>query len=126
MTEMSRYEQGLGVFERLWGKSRAEKVEKMLEGFSPGMRQYVIEAMSVYTNPALEPKIRSLCTISALTVLGRSEELRMHVIGALNNGATKEEIQEVLTQMALYGGIPFAIGAFSVAGKVFADYKPEK
>ncbi len=126
MTDQSRYEQGLVVFERPWGKSRAEKVEKMLEGFSPAMRQYVIESMSVYTNPALEPKIRSLCTISALTVLGRTDELRMHVVGALNNGATQDEVREVLTQMALYGGIPFSIGAHAVASKVFAEQEGKK
>ena len=124
MTEKNRYELGLEVSQRLWGKSMTEQIEKNLDGLSPGLREYVIEAISVYTRPSLEPKIRSLCTVSALAVLGRPEQLRAHIIGALNIGASREEVEEVLLQMALYGGIPSAIEALSVASKVFAEYQP--
>src|SRR5579864_5915968 len=60
----------------------------------------------VYARPGLSLQTRALCTISALTVLGHAEQLRVHVSAALRLGIDQETIAEVITQMAMYGGFP--------------------
>ena len=66
----------------------------------------------------LDRKTRSLVTVAMLTALGRSHELKGHVRGAMNNGASVAEIQEVLLHAAIYCGIPLAVDAFRVATEV--------
>ncbi len=73
----------------------------------------------VWGRPNLDLRTRSLCNIAALTALGKTNQLRFHIRGALNNGATKEEIIEVLIQMAAYAGIPAGVEGFTVAKEVF-------
>ena len=61
--------------------------------------------------PGLELKTRSLINLAMLTALGKHEELQLHVRGAIRNGVTKSEIQEVLLQTAIYCGVPAALEA---------------
>ncbi|MBI3967273.1 MAG: carboxymuconolactone decarboxylase family protein [Chloroflexi bacterium] len=118
-----RVEQGVRVTHRLWGRTRGEKAQKALETLNPRFREFVNQGFSLYTGSALDPKTRSLCTLAALIVLGHEEEVKLHVYGALNNGATQEEIEELLMQMSVYGGVPVAINAWAVARRVFAKYQ---
>jgi 4-carboxymuconolactone decarboxylase len=67
---------------------------------------------------ALDLKTRSLITVAMLTALGKTHELKGHVRGALNNGATKEELQEVLLHAAIYCGVPTAVEGFRAAAEV--------
>jgi len=66
---------------------------------------------TVWTRPGLELKTRSLLNIAMLTALGKPDELKLHVHGAVRNGCTVEEIQEVLMQAAIYCGVPAALEA---------------
>ena len=78
---------------------------------------------AIWTRTALEPRLRSLLTIGLLTALNRPHELRTHVLGAVRNGCTTEEVEEVLLQTAAYCGIPAAVDAFRVARTaLFADH----
>ena len=72
----------------------------------------------VWQRPGLDLKTRSLITVAMLTALGRQHELKGHVRGALNNGATVEEIQEVLLHASIYCGVPCAVEAFRSAAEV--------
>lgn len=72
----------------------------------------------VWQRPGLDLKTRSLLTVAILTTLGRQHELKGHVRGALNNGATPEELQEVLLHAAVYCGVPTAVEAFRTAAEV--------
>lgn len=72
----------------------------------------------VWQRPGLELKTRSLITVALLTAMGRQQELKGHVRGALNNGATVQEIQEVLLHASVYCGIPCAVDAFRSAAEV--------
>src|ERR1700733_2710997 len=74
----------------------------------------------IWTRPALPRQTRSLITIAMLIALNREEELRMHLRGALKNGATQEEIRETLLQSAIYCGVPAANSAFRIAQEVFS------
>lgn len=75
---------------------------------------------TVYASDVLPLRERSLCTVAALTVLGREQQLAVHIGGALNVGVTEEEVAEVVRQMAVYGGFPAALNAIAVAENVFA------
>jgi|TARA_B110000438_G_scaffold199606_1_gene191141 4-carboxymuconolactone decarboxylase len=76
----------------------------------------------IYQRPKLEGKIRSLCTVAALIVLDKPNQLPGHITGALNYGWTKEEIVELITQMLFYGGYPTAVNSLAAAAKTFEEY----
>jgi 4-carboxymuconolactone decarboxylase len=80
---------------------------------------------AVWSRDGLDRRTRSLVNIGMLTALNRSTELAAHIRGAVNNGATKEEIQEVLLQTAVYCGMPAGLESFRVAEKVFDDLAAE-
>ena len=73
----------------------------------------------VWERPGLSKRDRSLITVATLVALYRTEQLRGHIRRALDNGVTKEEISEVITHMAFYGGWPTAANAVQVAKQVF-------
>ncbi len=73
----------------------------------------------IWTRPGLELQERSMITLAALTVLGRENELRVHLRGALNLGIPREKIEEILMHLAHYGGWPCAVSALRVAKEVF-------
>ena len=90
--------------------------------------QYVTESCwgSIWTRPGLPLKIRSFLNIAMLCCQNRSTELGVHVKGALNNGATEDEIKEVVLQAACYCGMPSGIEGFKVAARVIEEYKTEQ
>ena len=59
-----------------------------------------------------------MINLAMLAALNRPHELRLHVLGALNNGVTKDEVQEILLQVAIYCGVPAALDSFKVAKEV--------
>jgi 4-carboxymuconolactone decarboxylase len=73
---------------------------------------------NVWQRPGLDLKTRSLITVAMLTALGKQQELKGHVRGALNNGATPEEIREIMLHATVYCGFPTAIDAFRSAAEV--------
>ena len=76
----------------------------------------------IYQRPALEGRVRSICTVAALVVLNRQEQLPGHITGALNYGWTKEQIVELITQLLFYGGYPCAGSSLNTAARTFAEY----
>ncbi|MDO5693230.1 MAG: 4-carboxymuconolactone decarboxylase [Pseudomonadota bacterium] len=98
-------------------------VDRALAGVTPFTEpmQHVITRDAwggVWQRPGLDLKTRSLITVAMLTALGRQQELKGHVRGALNNGATVEQIQEVLLHASVYCGVPCAVEAFRSAAEV--------
>ena len=74
-----------------------------------------------WSRPQLDVKSRSLATVAQLAALGRSNELKIHLQGAMNVGWTKEELLEVLMQTSQYAGIPAAVEALNAAAAVMSD-----
>jgi alkylhydroperoxidase/carboxymuconolactone decarboxylase family protein YurZ len=72
----------------------------------------------IWTRPGLATRDRSLITCSMLAALGHHDELRAHLAGALNAGVTRDELVEALMQVAVYAGVPAAVGALTVAADV--------
>jgi 4-carboxymuconolactone decarboxylase len=104
----------------------AEHVDRSMANVSPFGRpaqELVTEFCwgAVWTRPGLEPKTRSLINLAMLSALNRSHELAVHVKGAVNNGCTVEEIQEVLLQTMVYCGAPASLEAFRVAEQVLDE-----
>ncbi|HQA10802.1 carboxymuconolactone decarboxylase family protein [Zoogloea sp.] len=78
---------------------------------------------AVWCRDGMDLKTRSLITVAMLTALGRHDELRGHIRGALNNGASIGEIQEVLLHAAVYCGVPLAAEAFRAARPVIQAHR---
>jgi 4-carboxymuconolactone decarboxylase len=79
----------------------------------------------VWTRPGLERKTRSMLVIAMTAALGRLEELRLHIRGARNTGVTRDEVREVLLQVAIYAGVPAANSAFAQAVAVYREMDEE-
>ncbi len=75
----------------------------------------------LWNRPGLPRKTRSLLNLAMLAALNRPHELKLHLVGALNNGVSKEEIREVFLQVAIYCGMPAAVEAFRCAREVFKE-----
>ena len=76
---------------------------------------------SVWTRPGLDLESRSICTLSALTALGREGPLRSHIRGALNIGLAQEQIVEVFIHTTFYCGLPFTRAAIDLANEIFRE-----
>jgi len=75
----------------------------------------------VWSRPGLELRDRSMITVAALMVLGRENELKIHLHGALRVGISREQISEMILHLAHYGGWPIAASASRVAAEVFKE-----
>lgn len=119
----SRYEKGKAVLEAI-NPGTTRRVEEMLRDIAPDMARFIVEFPygDIYSRPGLDLKTRELITIAALTVLGHSgPQLRSHIQNSLAAGCTREQILEVMMQMAVYGGFPAAINALLRARDVFKE-----
>jgi 4-carboxymuconolactone decarboxylase len=120
-TETSKdFEQGLAMRKRVMGEAFVERAFSGLTPFTEPLQQYITRNAwgDVWQRPGLDLKTRSLITVAMLTAMGRQNELKGHVRGALNNGATPQEIQEVLLHASIYCGLPTAVEAFRSAAEV--------
>jgi 4-carboxymuconolactone decarboxylase len=79
----------------------------------------------VWTRPGLDRKTRSLLTIAMMASLGRYDELRLHVRATRNTGVTRDEVREVLLQVAVYAGVPAANSAYHHAAEVYREMDEE-
>lgn len=86
------------------------------------LRQYLFEHCfaAVWARPGLERATRSIITISVLTALGRTEELKSHIRMGINNGLTREELKEIFLHVGIYAGVPTAVAAVRAAMEEFA------
>ena len=121
--EETRYGRGLAKMREIFGPE-AETAVKALAATNPDLARYLVEFPfgDIYPRPSLDAKTREMLTVAALTVLGYPQaELKDHIRGALNVGCSREEILEIITQMAVYAGFPAALEATKTAAAVFAE-----
>jgi len=118
-----RYDAGLKTRREVLGAQYVDKAMAATDDFS---RPFV-ELLNTYcwndiwNRPGLDRKTRSMLNLAMLSALGKEHELKLHLNGALNNGLTKEQIREVLLQVAIYCGVPAAVVAFRCAREVFKE-----
>lgn len=123
--EMSQedVENGLAMRRQVMGDAFVERAMGSVDSLSEPLQRWINEHAwgSTWQRGGIELKTRSLVTVAFLTALGRSQELRGHLRGALNNGASVAEIQEVLLHAAVYCGAPASVEAFRVLREVLND-----
>ena len=114
------FKQGLATRKQVMGEDFVANAFGGATDFSLPIQHYITKNAwgDVWQRPGLDLKTRSLITVAMLTALGKQHELKGHVRGALNNGASKEEIQEVLLHASIYCGLPAAVDAFRTAAEV--------
>jgi 4-carboxymuconolactone decarboxylase len=127
-THATTYQEGLATRKEVLGASHVERSLGQVSEFSRPIQELVTEYCwgAVWNREGLDRRSRSMINLAMLTALNRSHELGVHVRGAINNGVSEQEIQEVLMQTAIYVGVPAALESFRVAEKVLTDMKVSK
>lgn len=120
-----RYEAGMAVRRKVLGDAYVDQAMAAAPEFLKPLQELVTENCwgTLWTRPGLPLKTRSLITLATLAALRATTELKTHVLGALRNGCTPEEIQEVLLHSAVYCGVPAGIEAFRAAKDVIESWK---
>jgi 4-carboxymuconolactone decarboxylase len=118
-----QFDDGLRIRKQVMGEDFVEKAFVNADDFTMPLQEFITRNAwgTVWCRDGLDLKTRSLITVSMLTALGRAHELKGHLRGALNNGATPEEIREVLLHAAVYCGAPLAVDAFRTAQEVMKE-----
>jgi 4-carboxymuconolactone decarboxylase len=125
MDIQEQHERGLALRKELFGREAVEQRSSAFGDFGRPL-QHVINAYAygdVWQRSALPLATKSLAMIAMMAAAGHPNELRVHLKGALKNGCTMEQIQDVLLLLALYCGIPVANEAHRVAAEVFREEK---
>ena len=119
------FARGLATRREVMGDAFVDAAFAGANAFTAPLQEHITRAAwgDVWQRPGLDRKTRSLITVAMLTALGKQNELKGHVRGALNNGATMEEIQEVLLHGTVYCGVPAAVEAFRSANEVVSAQK---
>jgi 4-carboxymuconolactone decarboxylase len=122
------WDKGLAVRKEVLGAEYVERNLKNVDDFAMPMQEYTTEACwgMIWNRPQLPRKTRSLLNLAMLSALNRPHEFKVHVKGALTNGCTREEIREVLLQVACYCGVPAGVEAFRLAREAMAEYDQGK
>ena len=121
------YERGVQIRQEIFGKEVTDAQLAGADEFSSLIQDLVTRYCfgEVWGRELLSRKVRSMLTIAMLAALGRDNEIRAHIRGALNNGVSKEEIGEVLLHAAIYAGVPAGVSGFRCASEVFAQLDAE-
>ena len=125
--ESEKYKKGMMVRREVLGDEYVDKALNSTTSFNQPLQTLVTENCwgEIWTRNVIPKKTRSLITIATLAALKAPMELKIHVRGALRNGCTVEEIQEVLLQSAVYCGVPAGIDAFRAAKDAIEAWKRE-
>ncbi len=122
-TEKQRYDRGLKRRKQVLGAKYVAARLKNRHPFTDEFQELITRYAwgEIWTRPGLPRHTRSLITIAMMVALNRTDEYKLHVRAAFNNGVTKDDIKEVLLQCAIYCGVPAANSAFHMAEEVFAQ-----
>lgn len=116
----TQYDRGLATREQVMGKDFVAEALGKATAFTAPLQDHITRNAwgDVWQRDGLDLKTRSLITVAMLVALGKQHELKGHVRGALNNGVTPEELQELLLHATVYCGVPAVAEAFRTAAEV--------
>ena len=119
-------EPGQQVMARYLGAENVERGRAYLEKLDPDLHRYILDFVygEVYAGDVLDPKTRALCTVAMLAALGQQLQLGVYVQSARRQGATEQEIREVLRQVAVYAGFPNAWNALATMKAALDGFEP--
>jgi 4-carboxymuconolactone decarboxylase len=123
MNKSERFHRGWEKLKEIDGEA-GERVIESIKDIAPEFSDLLIEFPfgDIYSRPGLDLKSREIAVVAALTALGNAApQLKVHIHGALNVGCTKEEVVEVIMQMAVYAGFPAALNGLFAAKEVFKE-----
>jgi len=120
-----KYRSGMAVRRQVLGDEYVDRAISGATDFTKPLQDLITENCwgEIWTRTAIPSKTRSLITIATLAALRATAELKLHVHGALRNGCSAEEIQEVLLQSAVYCGVPAGVEAFRAAKEVVENWQ---
>jgi 4-carboxymuconolactone decarboxylase len=121
--DQTTYDKGRQVRTAVLGEAYVQKAMENADEFSQPLQDLVTEYCwgAVWGREGLPRKTRSMLNVAMLSVLNRPYELHTHIKGAITNGVTRDEIGEVLLQVAIYGGVPAAVDGFRIARAAFDE-----
>jgi len=122
-SDETRLERGKRALAEIDGAA-GDKVIEALADIAPDFARYLFEFPfgDIYSRPGLDLRSREIATIAALTALGNAApQLKVHIEAGLNVGLTREEVVEIIMQMAVYAGFPAALNGLFAAKEVFAE-----
>jgi 4-carboxymuconolactone decarboxylase len=123
MDDAQRREQGMQIRRAVLGDEHVDRAAASTNDFNREFQDFITRTAwgEIWARPGLPRHTRSLLTVAMMVALNRSEELRLHLKAASNNGVTRDQIKEVLLQTAVYCGVPAANSAFHIAAEVFEE-----
>jgi 4-carboxymuconolactone decarboxylase len=122
------YEKGLAMRKAVLGEEYVEKSLAGADDFTRPLQKLVTQYCwgEVWCNPTLSRRERSLINIAMISSLNRPHELKLHVKGAITNGVSRDEIREVIMQVAIYCGVPAAIDSTRIAKEALSELDAAK
>lgn len=123
--DSERFKRGWETLKQIDGE-QGERILSSLRNISPDFAKYLIEFPfgDIYSRPGLDLKTRELAVVAALTAMGNATpQLKVHIRGAMNVGSSREEVIEVIIQMAVYAGFPAALNGLFAAKEVFQEHE---
>ena len=123
MDDKQRFDGGMKIRREVLGAEYVDRNMANADDFMMAMQDLTTRYCwgDIWSRPGLDRKQRSMLNLAMIAALNRPHELKAHVKGALTNGVTKDEIKEVLLQVAVYVGIPAGMDSFRLAREVFAE-----
>ncbi|MER8695314.1 carboxymuconolactone decarboxylase family protein [Mesorhizobium opportunistum] len=118
-----RFERGLKTRRAVLGDSYVERSLENATEFSWPMQELTTEWCwdSTWNREGLDRRSRSILNLGMIAALNRPHEFKVHVRGAINNGLSATEVQEICIQIGTYCGVPAAMDAFRLAGEVLKE-----
>jgi 4-carboxymuconolactone decarboxylase len=121
--DKAMFEKGLKIRKEVLGAEFVEKALASADDFNMPMQELATTYCwgECWGREGLDKRTRSIINLAMISALNRPHELKIHVKGAIRNGLTKEEIREVLFQVAIYAGIPAGVDSFRIAKEALAE-----
>ena len=123
MDDRERYDSGMKVRREVLGDAHVDRTMTRRTPFNEEFQDFITRYAwgELWTRPGLARHTRSLLTVALMAALNRTDEFKLHVRAAFNNGVTRDEIKEVLIHCAIYAGVPAANTAFAHAAAVLGE-----
>ena len=124
----SLFTAGMQVRHEMFGAGGAQERYAQATDFNRPFEDLVTRYCfgDTWTRPGLDRKTRSLITLAALTAMTKPNQIKAHVLGALANGCSVEEIRETILHTVVYAGVPCGVEAFTAAAEVLARHNESK
>jgi 4-carboxymuconolactone decarboxylase len=122
-----RYEQGMKIRREVLGDAHVDRAQANTTEFDADFQRFITETAwgNIWARPGLDRQTRHLLTLAMVAALGKEDVLAMYLRATRNTGVTRDQVKEVLLQVALYAGIPAANAAFRIAKAIFAELDNE-